>query len=130
MLIGVDGGADALLEMGLKPDIIIGDFDSVQRAGAALRGHARRARLPRRAWPRARPASDALGPRLRACSRRPAPARTSRMLLAYEKGAELIVAVGTHTSMEEFLDKGRERHGVDVPRAPEGRAASWSTPRA
>jgi uncharacterized membrane-anchored protein len=30
------------------------------------------------------------------------------MLLAYEKGAELIVAVGTHASMVEFLDKGRE----------------------
>ena len=29
------------------------------------------------------------------------------MLLAYEKGAELIVAVGTHASMVEFLDKGR-----------------------
>src|SRR5438445_705823 len=32
------------------------------------------------------------------------------MLLAYEKGAELIVAVGTHASMVEFLDKGR--HGM------------------
>ena len=29
------------------------------------------------------------------------------MLLAYEKRAELIVAVGTHASMVEFLDKGR-----------------------
>jgi uncharacterized membrane-anchored protein len=29
------------------------------------------------------------------------------MLLAYERGAELIVAVGTHNSMVEFLDKGR-----------------------
>ena len=29
------------------------------------------------------------------------------MLLAYEKGAELIVAVGTHASVVEFLDKGR-----------------------
>ena len=29
------------------------------------------------------------------------------MLLAEEKGAELLVAVGTHTSMVEFLDKGR-----------------------
>ena len=37
VLIGVDGGADALLELGLQPDIIIGDFDSVSRAGAALR---------------------------------------------------------------------------------------------
>jgi len=29
VLIGVDGGADALLEMGFKPDIIVGDMDSV-----------------------------------------------------------------------------------------------------
>jgi uncharacterized membrane-anchored protein len=29
------------------------------------------------------------------------------MLLAYEAGAQLIVAVGTHASMVEFLDKGR-----------------------
>jgi uncharacterized membrane-anchored protein len=30
------------------------------------------------------------------------------LLLAYEKGAELIVAVGTHSSMEDFLEKGRK----------------------
>ncbi|MCA1709578.1 MAG: hypothetical protein LC808_42390, partial [Actinobacteria bacterium] len=30
------------------------------------------------------------------------------LLLAYEKGAELIVAVGTHANMIEFMDKGRK----------------------
>ena len=30
------------------------------------------------------------------------------MLLAYEAGAKLIVAVGTHATMVEFLDKGRK----------------------
>ena len=29
------------------------------------------------------------------------------MLLADDKGAELIVAVGTHATLVEFLDKGR-----------------------
>ena len=29
LLIGVDGGADALLELGMTPDVIVGDFDSV-----------------------------------------------------------------------------------------------------
>src|SRR5690606_29036797 len=29
VLVGVDGGADALLELGERPDLIIGDFDSV-----------------------------------------------------------------------------------------------------
>jgi len=30
------------------------------------------------------------------------------MLLAFEQGAELIVAVGTHSSMVDFLEKGRK----------------------
>jgi uncharacterized membrane-anchored protein len=105
VLIGVDGGADALLEAGSKPDVIIGDFDSVSdtalRCGASLVVHAYAdgnapgaARL------------DALGlPYTRFLA-----AGTSEdiaMLLAFEKGAELIVAVGTHNSMVEFLDKGR-----------------------
>ncbi len=118
VLIGVDGGADALLEAGSKPDVIIGDFDSVSDAalhcGASLVVHAYAdgnapgaARL------------DALGlPYTRFLA-----AGTSEdiaMLLAFEKGAELIVAVGTHNSMVEFLDKGRPRDGVDLPGADEG----------
>src|SRR5205823_910086 len=43
VLIGVDGGADALLEIGLKPDLIVGDMDSVSdtalRSGAELVVH-------------------------------------------------------------------------------------------
>jgi uncharacterized membrane-anchored protein len=30
------------------------------------------------------------------------------LLLAHEQGAELVVTVGSHFSMAEFLDKGRE----------------------
>jgi uncharacterized membrane-anchored protein len=105
VLIGVDGGADALLESGLRPDVILGDFDSVSdsalHAGAELVVHSYRggeapgaARL------------EALGlPYVTY-----APTGTSEdaaMLLAFEKGAELIVAVGTHVSMVDFLDKGR-----------------------
>ena len=61
---GVDGGADAFLEMGMTPDVIIGDMDSVSeralRCGAALvvhgyaDGRAPGSELPRRAGPRAR----------------------------------------------------------------------------
>src|SRR5262249_56524944 len=36
VLIGVDGGADALLERGLKPDVIIADFDSVSARGLSV----------------------------------------------------------------------------------------------
>jgi uncharacterized membrane-anchored protein len=105
VMVGVDGGADALLELGFKPAIVIGDFDSVSegalRCGAELIVHA---------YPdgRAPGASrlDALG----LSHERFELEGTSEdiaMLLAYELDAELIVAVGTHNSMEEFLDKGR-----------------------
>jgi len=105
LLIGVDGGADALLELGFKPDVIIGDFDSVSeralRSGAALVVHA----YPGGRAPGAE-RLDSLGLAHQAFES----AGTSEdiaMLLAFERGAELIVAVGTHNSMVEFLDKGR-----------------------
>jgi uncharacterized membrane-anchored protein len=105
LLIGVDGGADALLEIGHTPDLIIGDMDSVSeralRCGAELVVHGYadgRAPGSKRL--------DALGLEHVVY----ATAGTSEdiaMLLAYEKGCELIVAVGTHSSMVEFFDKGR-----------------------
>ena len=43
VLVGVDGGADALLDEGYRPDLIVGDMDSVSdralAAGAAARRH-------------------------------------------------------------------------------------------
>jgi uncharacterized membrane-anchored protein len=106
VLIGVDGGADALCELGLRPDIIIGDFDSVSvetlRCGAALVVHA----YPGGDAPGAERLED-LGLRYE----RFQAGGTSEdvaLLLADELGAELIVAVGLHTSLEEFLDKGRD----------------------
>jgi uncharacterized membrane-anchored protein len=106
VLIGVDGGADALLERKLKPDIIIGDFDSVSdralTSGAELIVHA----FPDGRAPGAARLEQAGLAYLKLES-----AGTSEdvaMLLAYEKGAQLIVAVGTHASMVDFLDKGRE----------------------
>ena len=106
VLIGVDGGADALLEMRLKPDIIIGDFDSVSEealgTGAELIHHVHLdGRAPGRealqAWgvPYHEFVVDGTSEDI-------------AMLLAYEAGAQLIVAVGTHASMVEFLDKGRK----------------------
>jgi uncharacterized membrane-anchored protein len=105
VLIGVDGGADALLEVGLKPDMIVGDMDSVSddslASGAELVVHAYR---------------DGRAPGLGRLDRMglsgiPFPATgTSEdiaMLLADDKGASLIVAVGTHATLVEFLDKGR-----------------------
>jgi uncharacterized membrane-anchored protein len=105
VLIGVDGGADALIEAGLKPHLIVGDMDSVTdstlRCGAEIVVHAYR---------------DGNAPgleRVRRVGVEPVvfPATgTSEdvaMLLADDKGASLIVAVGTHATLVEFLDKGR-----------------------
>ncbi|MDQ6911123.1 MAG: putative cytokinetic ring protein SteA, partial [Actinomycetota bacterium] len=105
VLIGVDGGADLLCNAGYRPDLIIGDFDSVSnvamRTGAQLIVHA----YPGGEAPGAA-RLDSLGLEYTVFEA----AGTSEdvaMLLAYEKRAEMIVAVGTHASMVEFLDKGR-----------------------
>ncbi len=106
ILVGVDGGADALLDVGLKPDIIIGDMDSVTTeamlSGAELIVHAY-------------PGGEAPGlERLEALEvpnvvyEAPGTSEDIAMLLAYEQGAELIVAVGTHANLVEFMDKGRK----------------------
>jgi uncharacterized membrane-anchored protein len=105
VLIGVDGGADALLELGAVPDLIIGDFDSVSeralRCGAQLIVHG----YPDGRAPGSKRLDD-LGLAHTVFSA-PGTSEDVAMLLAYQEGAELIVAVGTHSSMVEFLDKGR-----------------------
>ena len=105
VLIGVDGGADALLEIGRVPDLIIGDFDSVSeealRCGAQLVVHGY---TDGRA-PGAKRLDD-LGLPYRLFSA-PGTSEDVAMLLAYQEGAELMVAVGAHSHMLEFLDKGR-----------------------
>jgi uncharacterized membrane-anchored protein len=110
LIIAVDGAADELISMGLVPNVILGDMDSVSdrslRCGAELIVHAYASNtqpvtapgavrcqslgLPYMTFPVAGTSEDAA------------------LLLAYELGAKLIVAVGTHTHMEDFLDKGRK----------------------
>jgi len=105
VLVGVDGGADALLEAGYTPSLIVGDMDSVSDAalccGAEIVVHAYR---------------DGRAPGLERVEKLGLPAvvfpaaGTSEdvaLLLADDKGASLIVAVGTHATLVEFLDKGR-----------------------
>jgi len=104
-LIGVDGGADLLVQQGYRPDIVIGDMDSV--SDATLRGAAE---LVVHAYPDgAAPGSkrlQALGlPHLVLASR--GTSEDVAMLLAYEKQADLIVAVGTHFSLTDFLERSR-----------------------
>jgi uncharacterized membrane-anchored protein len=106
VVIAVDGGADAVLEAGLRPDVIVCDMDSVSdkalRSGAELIVHAYRdGRAPGAARLEDLGLEHAVLPM----------AGTSEdvaMLVADDQGAELIVAVGTHMTLMEFLDKGRE----------------------
>ena len=105
VIVAVDGGADAVLSNGLKPAVIIGDMDSVSsqglRCGAELIVHAypngnapggerlRQEGLEFVTWAMAGTSEDIA------------------LLMAFELGAELIVAVGTHVNLIDFLDKGR-----------------------
>ena len=105
VLVGVDGGADALVEAGYRPDMIIGEMDSVSddvlRCGAEVVVHAS---PDGRAPGLARIATLGLS-----AVTFPAAATSEdiAMLLAAEKGASLVVAVGSHATLMEFLDKGR-----------------------
>ena len=105
LLIGVDGGADALLAMGKVPDVIIGDMDSVSekalRCGAAIVVHGYAdGRAP------GSERLDEMGVE-HVVFASTGTSEDIAMLIAFERGAELIVAVGTHNSMVDFLDKGR-----------------------
>lgn len=105
LIVAVDGGADGILEAGLKPDMILGDMDSAGdaalRCGAELIVHAYpdgrapgrerllEAGLDHQVIPAAGTSEDVA------------------MLMAYEKGATLIVSVGAHFNLVEFLDRKR-----------------------
>ena len=105
LIVAVDGGADGLLEAGLRPDVILGDMDSASDAalscGAELIVHA---------YPDGRaPGRDRLVEM--GLDHKVVPAAgTSEdvaMLMAHEKGADLIVSVGAHFNLIEFLDRKR-----------------------
>jgi uncharacterized membrane-anchored protein len=105
VLIGVDGGADALVGAGYRPDVIVGDMDSVSDAALACG-----AELVVHAYPDGRAPGRARLDRLGLPSTvlpTPGISEDAAMLLAYEKGAELVVAVGTRFNLIEFLEKNR-----------------------
>ncbi len=106
VLIGVDGGGDALLENGYTPDIIVGDMDSVTdkclKSCKQIIVHAY---------------TDGRAPGLKRVNDldlksdvvpMPGTSEDIALLMSYELGADLIVAVGTHTNMIDFLEKGRK----------------------
>jgi uncharacterized membrane-anchored protein len=105
VLVAVDGGAEALLEEGWKPDVIVGDMDSVTdatlRCGAEILVHA----YPGGEAPGERRLRD-LGVPFESVAA-PGISEDIALLLAHDKGAELIVAVGTHFNLVEFLERSR-----------------------
>lgn len=105
VLIGVDGGADAIREAGYRPDMVLGDMDSVTdntlRSGAEIVVHAY---------------ADGRAPGAERMTRLGVEhialpfigtSQDVAMLMAFEKGASLIVTVGAHFNLIEFLDKDR-----------------------
>lgn len=106
VLIGVDGGADALLHNHFVPDLIVGDMDSVSDralcSGAELLVHA---------YPHGEAPGMARIRKLGLKAHTISSIGTSEdvaMLLAFEEQAKLIVALGTHSNMVDFLEKGRK----------------------
>lgn len=105
VLVGVDGGADALIDRGLVPEMIVGDMDSA--SDSALRSGAE---LIVQGYPGAgAPGAARLTPLGLGHSIVAAPGTSQdlALLIAYEHGAELLVSVGTPQSLVEFLGKGR-----------------------
>jgi uncharacterized membrane-anchored protein len=106
LLVAVDGGAEALLEAGMTPDMIVGDMDSAGeaalRCGAELVVHS----YPDGRAP-GRHRLERLGLPFKLV---PAPGTSQdvAMLIAAEKGARLIVSVGSQFNLVEFLDRNRE----------------------
>jgi uncharacterized membrane-anchored protein len=106
VLVAVDGGAEALLEEGLTPDMIVGDMDSAGeaslRCGAELVVHS----YPDGRAP-GRHRLEELGMQFKLV---PAPGTSQdvAMLIAAEKGARLIVSVGSQFNLVEFLDRNRK----------------------
>ncbi len=105
VLIGVDGGANAILEAGFTPDMVVGDMDSVSdatlRCGAEIVVHAYTdGRAPGRERLQELDVPHKVLPA-------PGTSQDVAMLIAYEKGAELIVSVGSQSNLVEFLDKAR-----------------------
>ena len=105
LMVGVDGGADAVLEAGWKLDVVLGDMDSA--SDAALRSGAE---LIVHAYPDGRaPGADRVE-RLgmdHTVVRSVGTSQDVAMLLAHEKGAGLIVSVGAHFNLVEFLERSR-----------------------
>ncbi len=103
--IAVDGGADGLLKLGIRPHFIIGDMDSVSeralKCGAQLLVHT---------YQNGRAPGEERVRELNLPYKRLVFIGTSEdvaIIFAYCSGAEKLYTVGTRVGMNEFLEKGR-----------------------
>jgi uncharacterized membrane-anchored protein len=106
VLVGVDGGADVLVDFGYRPDMVVGDMDSISdqalRCCREIVVHA----YPNGQVPGLERVQQlGLPAQIFPC---PGTSEDIALLLAYEQGADLIVAVGCHSNMIDFLEKGRQ----------------------
>lgn len=105
LLVGVGEGADALLDAGHRPDLVVGDGETLSDAaltsGAEVVLHHQRGSTPI-----GEEHIERLGVRSHvfaaSCTQEDA-----ALLLVATHGVELVVAVGSHATLVEFLDKGR-----------------------
>ena len=119
VLIGVDGGADALIAAGYRPDLIVGDLELV--SDDALRSGAE---IVLRRSPDGRTPGMQRVAQLNLAAVAVTAAATAEdfaLLLADAAGADLIVTVGAHAGLAEFLDQGRTAAGVVRPYPAQGR---------
>ncbi|MEW9699094.1 putative cytokinetic ring protein SteA [Paenibacillus sp. SI8] len=111
ILIGVEDGADVLLECGYRPHVIIGDMASVTdhalTCGAELVVHNNRD-------------ENGVAPglvRIHAIGREAhllscfGTSEDAALLLAFEKQGEWLITVGAHAHMMDFMEKGRAGMG-------------------
>jgi uncharacterized membrane-anchored protein len=105
VLIGVDAGADVLLAAGYRPDLIVTAGDEI--SDAALQCGAEVVRVG------ASDARNGASDRFERLGVQPVDFATrgtpedAALLLASAAAADLIVLVGSHASLLEFLDRGR-----------------------
>jgi len=105
VLVGVDAGADALHEAGYRPDLVVTSGDDISET--ALR---RRSEVIGHTTNDGRSAGLERLERLAVTHQKLVASGTAEdaaILLAHANKADLIVMVGSHATLVEFLDKGR-----------------------
>ncbi|MGI8901231.1 MAG: putative cytokinetic ring protein SteA [Nocardioides sp.] len=120
VLIGVDAGANALVEAGLKPDVVVVGELGLGKGAAGDHGQTasdKALRTARDVVLHTDRSGRAVGSdRLERLGVRPRRIGASgltedvALLVADTSGASLVIAVGTHSTLDEFLD--RQRSGL------------------